>query len=72
VIAPLLAERRERLSREALRLGQRAFAEPARRITARFETYLAVWREEAAGGRSLRSTKGSSEAPGAAAKRATG
>ncbi len=62
VISPLLSARRQRLSSEALRLGKRAFAEPPRRITARFETYVAVWREEAARAPSVRSTKGSAEA----------
>jgi CHAD domain-containing protein len=73
-LSPLLSERRQRLCSEALRLGQRAFAEPPRRIAARFETYVAVWREEARSARSVRSTNGSAEAPGIAlepSKRAT-
>jgi CHAD domain-containing protein len=47
VMSSLTTERRQRLRAEALELARRAFAEPPRRIAARFRRYLEIWRDEA-------------------------
>jgi CHAD domain-containing protein len=61
-MAALIQARRQTLRAEALGLGRRAFAEPARGLAARFEAYLSAWREEATRERPLRSTKGKASA----------